>query len=67
MERSEVVNSKTNLQILFKSGTSIFLKVDDLQVSYSGDQITKLVWNNSEPKMMFISLHEIAAIFNHKE
>ena len=54
---------KSRVKVLFKSGTSITLEVAELTVSAIGDRITEMNWTDSSPKIMFISLPDIEAIF----
>ena len=55
--------AKTKVKILFKSGNSIELGVDEFKFSCTGEKITELSWTNSNPRMMFISLLEVEAVF----
>ena len=55
--------ARSKVQVLFKSGNSIVLEVDEFSTAYTGEQLTKLKWTNPKPNIMFISLPDIEAIF----
>lgn len=54
----------SKIKILFKSGNSIDLKVEELEVVKSNGRISKLSWTDCKPDIMFISLEDIEAVFN---
>lgn len=54
---------KSKVRLLFKSGAIVDLTVDEFELKFNGEQVTNLKWKGTKPNMMFISLPEIAAIF----
>lgn len=54
---------KSKVRILFKSGNSIDLEVEELKVTSVGNTLTALSWSFSNPKIMYISLSDIEAVF----
>lgn len=54
---------KTKVKLLFKSGNIELLEVDGMKIKSINDQITGLSWTNAKPKIMFISLADIVAIY----
>jgi hypothetical protein len=63
VENNKEVKEKRKVQILFKSGRSVDLLVEELEVQSTGDGINNFRWVNAEPTIMFISLADIEAIF----
>jgi hypothetical protein len=56
-------DTKSKVRILFKSGTSIDLEVEEFEMKFNGEQVTSLKWKGTIPSLMFIALTEIAAVF----
>jgi hypothetical protein len=54
---------KSKVNILFKSGSQITLEVDKFTTTRSGNDLTKLSWENAKPNILYISLSDIEAIF----
>lgn len=54
---------KSRIKILFKSGNTEYLEVDELKVVHSNGQITQLTLNNSNHEIMYLLLSNIEAIF----
>lgn len=50
------------LTILYKSGTSVYFKADNLVVTKSGGVIEKITWDKLEPRPLHLGIDEIAAI-----
>lgn len=61
-ENKKNIKTKSKVQILFKNGSVVNLEVDSLELSSTGERITKLSWVNANPNIMFISLPEILTV-----
>ena len=51
------------IKILFKSGNSQILDVEDFGTKFVGDELTALNWVLPKGKVLFISLKDVEAVF----
>lgn len=58
---------KPKVRILFKSGSSIDLEVDKFSVTKTYNDLTSASWENSKPRILFLSLSDVEGIFELEE
>lgn len=55
------------IRIVFKGGLVQDIEADEFRIRRTGEEVTQLDWNGTKPRIMFIALPEIAAVFELEE
>lgn len=55
--------NKTDVKILFKSGDSIIISATKFKLSIRDNKISQLSWEDTTPRIMYIDLDDISAVF----